>query len=70
MKVFFEEFELKTKKKVIDNYIAKILCENHVDDDDICSNFNSIECTGDLMGKCRCKSDMSMLGMWACDTSS
>ena len=34
MKVFFEEFELKTKKKVIDNYIAKILCENHVDDDD------------------------------------
>ena len=34
IKIFFEEFELKTKKKIIDNYITKILCENYVDDDD------------------------------------
>ena len=34
MKVFYEEFDLKTKKKIIDNYIANIFGENHVDEDD------------------------------------
>ena len=34
MKVFYEEFELKTKKKAIDQHIANILSDNHIDEDD------------------------------------
>jgi len=34
MKVFYEEFDLKTKKKIIDKHIANIFDENNVDEDD------------------------------------
>tara|TARA_Y100001960_G_C14095654_1_gene550419 strand:+ start:268 stop:447 length:180 start_codon:yes stop_codon:yes gene_type:complete len=34
MKVIYEEFDLKTKKKVIDKYIANTFVENYIDEDD------------------------------------
>ena len=34
MKVFYEEFDLKTKKKDIDKHIANVIGKNHVDEDD------------------------------------
>ena len=34
MKVIYDEFDLKTKKKVIDKYIANTFVENYIDEDD------------------------------------